>query len=199
MTADESDEASRAKPPDVIPQAGWTALDPLESVGTGRSFVSGEPSGDRLRVAYFRRESDGALVGKVWFGRGAEGPPGHAHGGSMAAVLDEAMGAAAWMAGHMVLAVKLTTDFKQMLPLGTDASLEAWVERVDGRKVLTRGVLSGADGKPFATAEGIFLVLQPERFSGLAEVATAALDLARGKPPADTSCTPGQGQGGPTK
>ena len=40
-----------------------------------------------------------------------EGPPGHAHGGSMAAVLDEAMGAAAWMEGHLVVAVRLATSF----------------------------------------------------------------------------------------
>ena len=81
-------------------EVGWTPIDPLGSVGTGRSFVSGEPDGDRLRVCYYRRDRDGALVGKIWFGPGAEGPPGHAHGGSMAAVLDEAMGAGAWLAGH---------------------------------------------------------------------------------------------------
>lgn len=96
-------------------EVGWTPIEPLESVGTGRSFVSGEPSGDRLRVRYYRRERDRALVGKIWFGPGAEGPPGHAHGGSMAAVLDEAMGAGAWLAGHAVVAAKLTINFRRML------------------------------------------------------------------------------------
>lgn len=163
-------------PPLAVGEAGWTALDPLQSVGTGRSFVSGEPAGDRLRVAYFRRDRDGALVGRVWFGPGAEGPPGHAHGGSMAAVLDEAMGAGAWMAGHPVVAAKLTTQFHQMLPIGTDAVVEAWVERVDGRKVTTRGRLCNAGGVQFASAEGLFIVLGPERFSGLVERAASSLE-----------------------
>ena len=46
-------------------QDGWVPIEPLGSVGTGRSFVSGEPDGDRLRVRYFRRGRDGALVGAV--------------------------------------------------------------------------------------------------------------------------------------
>jgi len=61
----------------TAPEEGWTPIEPLVSVGTGRSFVSGDPEGDRLRVRYFRRARDGALVGRVWFGPGAEGPPGH--------------------------------------------------------------------------------------------------------------------------
>lgn len=155
---------------------GWVPIEPLESVGTGRSFVSGEPNGDRLRVRYFRRERDGALVAKIWFGPGAEGPPGHAHGGSMAAVLDEAMGAGAWMAGYQVLAAKLTTEFRRMLPLNTELMLDAWVDRVDGRKVKTRGRLYGQGGELYAEGEGLFIVLEAERFGPLAERASQVLN-----------------------
>ena len=48
-------------------------------------------------IHYFRTGPDRSLRAKVLFGPGTQGPPGHAHGGSMAAVLDEAMGGAAWM------------------------------------------------------------------------------------------------------
>lgn len=163
-------------------EEGWVPIGPLGPVGTGRSFVSGEPNGDRLRVRYFRRVRDGALVAKIWFGPDAEGPPGHAHGGSMAAVLDEAMGAAAWMAGHHVLAASLTTEFRRMLPLGTVALLEAWVDRVDGRKVKTRGRLFGRGGELHAEGEGLFIVLEPERFGSLVERAAQAIARASGKP-----------------
>lgn len=159
-------------------QDGWVPIEPLDSVGSGRSFVSGEPNGDRLRVRYFRRVRDGALVGRIWFGPGAEGPPGHAHGGSMAAVLDEAMGAGAWMAGHTVLAAKLTTEFRRMLPLNTEALLEAWVHEVDGRKVKTRGRLFGPGGEVYAEGEALFIVLDPERFGSMVERAAQTLDRA---------------------
>lgn len=60
-----------------------------------RQFLQGHPD---LRLAYYRNlEKDErghhVLLGRAFFGSaGCEGPPGHAHGGSMAAVLDEAMG-----------------------------------------------------------------------------------------------------------
>ena len=163
--------------PDVVPEAGWIPVKPFRLEGGRASFVSGEPGGDRLRVRYFRRESDGRLVGRAWFGPGAQGPPGHAHGGSMAAVLDEAMGAAAWLAGHLVVAVRLDTNFRRLLPLGTDTRLEAWVERSEGRKVWTRGRLLGDDGEPFAEAEALFLEIDFERFRPMLEKAAAELGV----------------------
>src|SRR4051812_4632347 len=81
-----------------------------------RSFVSADPGGERLSVRYFHRERDNVLIARARFGPLSEGPPGHAHGGSMAALLDETMGLAAWFAGHMVVAAKLTMDFKKMIP-----------------------------------------------------------------------------------
>ena len=166
-----------AAPPEVIPEPGWTPIEPPRLEGGRGSFVSGDPEGDRLRVRYFRRADDLRLVGKAWFGPGAGGPPGHAHGGSIAAVLDEAMGAAAWTAGHVVVAVRLDTSFQRMLPLGTDATLEAWVDRVDGRKVWTRGRLLDAGGETFATAEALFVKLDPVRFGPLLERVAAALGV----------------------
>ncbi|MBW8876651.1 MAG: PaaI family thioesterase [Acidobacteria bacterium] len=164
----------RVSAPEVTPEPGWRPIEPprLER-GTpgGRSFVSGDPQGDRLRVCYFWRGGERPLVGRAWFGPGAEGPPGYAHGGSMAAVLDEAMGAAAWTAGHKVVAVQLDTSFRRMLPLGTDALLEAWVEGVEGRKVRTAGRLVGEAGEVFAEAKALFVTLDAERFGGMLEKA----------------------------
>lgn len=151
-------------PPEVIPDADWIPADPLNLEATGRrSFVSGGRAGDRLRVAYFRREDELGLVGRAWFGPGAEGPPGHAHGGSVAAVLDEAMGSAAWQDGYPVVAARLVTNFRKMLPLGTDARFEARVDRVEGRKVWARGRLTDEEGEVFTEAEGLFIILPEER------------------------------------
>jgi hypothetical protein len=74
--------------------------------------------------------------------------------------------------------VRLDTSFQRMLPLGTDALLEAWVERMEGRKVWTLGRLLGADGEPFAEAEALFLKLDPARFMPLIERAARALNVS---------------------
>lgn len=168
---------NRATAPEVVPEEGWEPIEPPRLEGGHGSFVSGDPEGDRLRVRYFRRPGPRPLIGRAWFGPGSEGPPGHAHGGSMAAVLDEAMGAAAWVAGHIAVAARLDTSFQRMVPLGTDATLEAWVEREEGRKIWTAGRLLDGAGEAFAAASGLFIELPPERFRPLLEQAAAALGV----------------------
>lgn len=161
------------RPPPVEAEPGWTTVEPLRIEGGRGSFVTGQPEGDRLRVAYFQRGDD-HLVGRAWFGAAAVGPPGHAHGGAVAAVLDEAMGAAAWLAGYVVVAVHLEVDFRDMLPLGTDARFDAWVEGVDGRKVSCRGRLFG-DGAEYAESSGLFLTLPEDRFRALLDEVARAM------------------------
>lgn len=156
-------------PAELLPELGWS--EPSEALlprGVGRSFVSGEPDGDRIRVRYFRRDTDGALVGRAWFGPGTEGPPAHVHGGSISALLDEAMGLSCWISGRKVLASRLDVRFRAMLPLGTLCSFEAWVDQVDGRHVTTRSRLVGPDGTVHAKGEGGFVELTDAQIDAMA-------------------------------
>jgi acyl-coenzyme A thioesterase PaaI-like protein len=143
---------------------GFTALNGMWLLE--RSYVSGPRSA--LQVSYFSRDADMALVAKVTFGSGAEGPPNHAHGGSIAAVLDEAMGVSAWLAGHRVLAAKISIEFKKPIPLGTCATLTAWVSRVEGRKVTTVGQLDGPDGTRYALGEGVYVMMREGKLEEMA-------------------------------
>lgn len=149
------------------PEEGWVELPMSLWQSHAPSFVSGDPSGDRLRVRYYRRSADGGLVGKAWFGPKTQGPPGHGHGGSMAALLDEVMGAAAWLGGYPALAANLTVDFKRMIPLGEVARIEARILEVSGRKVITNGQLTDAAGAPYALARGLFISMADRAPSGV--------------------------------
>jgi len=152
------------KIPALEPELGWTALDPLAGPPPTRSFVSGKQSWERLAVRYFVRDDDRALVGKVWFGPWAEGPPGYVHGGAIAAVLDEAMGAAAWMHGHTAVAVQLTTEFRAFTSIESIAYIEASIAEVEARKVRTRAALLDAAGNRYAEAAALFITLDVSRF-----------------------------------
>lgn len=147
--------------PVVIPMAHWHA----------RSLVSGDMTNDRMRTAYFLREADRVVIAKVWFGPGAAGPPGHAHGGSIAAVLDELLGMGAWVLGHYVLVATLSVDYLRMIPLGVTATGEAWIDRVEDRKVFMKGRLfNSADETEFAHAHGMFLQMNPAQLEKLASL-----------------------------
>ena len=148
--------------PVFAPEPGWTELPIPQSRGSGIRFVSGDASGTRLRVRYYHRAEDSALVGRAWFGPDTEGPPGYAHGGSISALLDEAMGLCSWIAGHGVVAVRLTVNFRELLPLGTTATFEAWIDNIDGRKVTGKGRIYGPDGTHYGDSEGLFIKLAPK-------------------------------------
>jgi len=152
-------------PPAAAPD-GYRPIDPFPRLRPGRSFVSDDPAGDRLRVAYFHRDGAADVLARAWFGPGAEGPPGHAHGGSVAAVLDEALGAAAWLAGHPAVVARLTVDMRDLIPLGTDATIVAGVDTVEGRKVTCRARMT-AGGRLLAEAEAICVTLTDVQFSAL--------------------------------
>lgn len=141
--------------PVATPAPGWEPVVPFPAPeGT---FLH---DGDRVRIAYFRRPQEPELYGKAWFGAKTMGPPGHVHGGAMAAALDEAMGAVCWMNGHRVVAATITVKFLAMLPIETETMLAADIARVEGRKVSTRSSLTDPDGRKVAEAEGLFIVLK---------------------------------------
>ena len=151
-----------AVPPPVVVDPDWEPFQPFPELSARESFVSGGPSTHRLRVAYFKRRGHAGLYGRAWFGPETQGPPGHAHGGSVSAVMDEALGAVAWAEGHHVVVARLSVDFRNMVPLGTDAVFESWVVSVSGRKIHTRGRLTGPDGTLLAEGEALCVTLADE-------------------------------------
>lgn len=168
---DDTPSHSVAPVPAPPEEPGYVWVPSPEPVHRIASFVSGDPHGKRLRLAFYKRPRAAAgadplgavgatIIARTWFGPEAEGPPGHAHGGSIAAVLDEVMGVACWENGHQVVAATIEVRFHAPLPLGTDAIVRTWITEVDGRRIRVRGeVRAGAapDAKRFASSTGLFM------------------------------------------
>jgi len=143
--------------PIATPEPGWEPATPFPSPAD--TFLA---DGDRVRLAYFRKPAEPDLYAKAWFGAKTMGPPGHVHGGAMAATLDEAMGAVCWMNGHHVVAATITISFLSMLPIETETIVHATIERVDGRKVQLRSTLTDLTGRKITEGTGLFIVLKDE-------------------------------------
>ena len=100
---------------------------------------------------------DGDVVrGTVRFGAAYEGPPGHVHGGLIAATFDEVLGFAQSMTGHPGMTGTLTIRYRKPTPLHREITLEGRVVRVKGRKIMTEGRMHVGDVLT-AEAEGIFV------------------------------------------
>ena len=109
---------------------------------------------------------DRMVVGSVRFGMAYEGPPGCVHGGFIAAAFDEVLGLAQSLSGRVGMTGTLTVKYRKPTPLLTDLRLEAGVESVNGRKVLTTGRMLAGD-RLTAEATGLFISIRPEDFDAL--------------------------------
>lgn len=136
----------------------WEPFDAPALVGESLIFVSGDPLGDRFRVNYYLNATKN-LVARVWFGPGTAGPPGHAHGGSIAAIFDEVLGLAAWAAGYAIVVGNLNVNFKNLLPLEQVVEINSEIVSVNGRKVLVHGRIANADGTIYAEADCLCITL----------------------------------------
>jgi acyl-coenzyme A thioesterase PaaI-like protein len=129
----------------------------------GPCFICGPHNPDGMGLDWYVRA--GRIHSAFRFRTAHQGPRNHVHGGAAAAVLDEAMGAAVWRAGHQVLAANLQVDFRAPVPIDVDVEVEAWVTSVDGRKAYASARLCVAGRRdPLVEATGLF-VSSPEFFS----------------------------------
>jgi acyl-coenzyme A thioesterase PaaI-like protein len=126
-----------------------------------RDFVAFSPlSGTSNAIApplVMRVVDDGdgppTIEGEVVFGPAYEGPPGHVHGGFVAAMFDELLGFAQMGPGFTAT---LTIKYLKPTPLNQKLQLSAAVDRVEGRKRWVRGTCE-LDGVRLSEAEGLFI------------------------------------------
>jgi len=113
------------------------------------------------------------VVGTVVCGSAYEGPPGHVHGGYVAAMFDEMLGLAQSFSGKHGMTGRLTIHYRSPTPLNTELRMEGWLDRADGRKIICRGTLHAGDVL-CAESEGLFITVDFERLREMIEAREAA-------------------------
>jgi len=86
------------------------------------------------------------------------------------AVLDEAMGGAAWLNHIYAMTGQLSIRFEKPLKLGSSVFVDAWVHKAEEKKAVIKGRIIGADGTGFATAEGVFVRRSKEKFQEMGDM-----------------------------
>jgi acyl-coenzyme A thioesterase PaaI-like protein len=107
--------------------------------------------------------AEGGLSGRVFFDYQYEGPPGCVHGGVIALVFDELLGAANISVNSPGMTGTLTVRYRKPTPILTNLRLVARFEGRDGRKIRTWGGIYHGD-ELTAEAEAIFIELLADRF-----------------------------------
>lgn len=130
----------------------------------GWCFVCGDENPHSIGITWFIE--DGVMTSEFTLNEAQQGPPGHAHGGASAAILDEAMGLVVWAAGHKVAAVNLEINYHKPLPLHQPLTLEAKISQMDERKIFSVGEIRLADSTVAVSGRGIY-VAAPKLFENI--------------------------------
>jgi acyl-coenzyme A thioesterase PaaI-like protein len=128
-----------------------------------RSPIVGEasPLSPRLDWEVVERDGRVEVEGRGTFGAPYEGPPGFVHGGWVACAFDEMLGIANIASGNPGMTGRLTVHYRRPTPLFHELRIRAWVDRVEGRRIMSRAEIWDGDTMT-AEADGVFIQPRPE-------------------------------------
>lgn len=125
------------------------------------SIVSGGANPMGLNAAVWR-EGDVAVM-EVTLGPAFEGAPGRAHGGVIAALLDETMGVVHVLNEALAYTAQLDITFIAPTPIGEPIVARAWLDRREGRKLYIHASLHAGEVE-LASARALFIAVDPSTF-----------------------------------
>ena len=128
----------------------------------GSCFLCGTENPHNVGLRWYV-DDKGVVSSEFTLTLAQQGPPGHAHGGLSAAVLDEVMGAAVWQAGYTVAAAKIEVNYRKPVPLKKLITTKGYITRRNGRKIYARGEIYLSDGTLLVEGKGLF-VIAPQLF-----------------------------------
>jgi uncharacterized protein (TIGR00369 family) len=122
------------------------------------------PNGLQLK---FTLGLDGqSYISEFQLGSSFVGPPGHAHGGIIATILDEAMGKANKLKSTVALTRRMEVEYFRPVPLGVPLVAEGRIERIDGRSLHNSGEIRNSEGVILARSRGTFVTIDPNKMFG---------------------------------
>jgi uncharacterized protein (TIGR00369 family) len=115
----------------------------------------------RLKFAY--DEETKRFVSRFRLSSRYQGPPGHAHGGIIATILDEVMGKVNRVRQVVAVTSEITVHYLKPVPLGKPLIAEGYELRVRGRLHLHAGEIRSPQGQVLARAQGKFIAIDPQK------------------------------------
>lgn len=111
-----------------------------------------------------RMEAD-EVVADYAFGPAHSGAPGIAHGGTVAALVDDLLGYTLYLVREPGVTRRLEVDYLKPVLVGTTYTLRGRVDRRDGRKIFCSCEGTAADGTVAFRAQGLFVVVPLAHFA----------------------------------
>ena len=119
-----------------------------------------------MKLKFDYDERGAKFTARIRLNRYFAGPPGHAHGGIIATILDEAMSKLNKPNGITAVTSEMTVRYVRPVPLNRSLRVESHETEVDGRRRFRSAEIADERGNVLARGTGVFVVVNPEKVFG---------------------------------
>jgi uncharacterized protein (TIGR00369 family) len=126
-------------------------------------FGCGPDNPDGMRLVFDLDPAHRSFIARFKLARRYVGPPGHAHGGIIATILDEAMGKANKLRHVIALTREMKVEYLRPVPLGQTLVAEGRNRLVRGRIHYNVAEIRNEAGQVLARSTGKFIAIDPEK------------------------------------
>jgi uncharacterized protein (TIGR00369 family) len=124
-------------------------------------FGCGQDNPEGMRLRFFLDEKRQRCIGRFRLAKRYQGPPGHAHGGVIATILDEAMGKVNKLRHVVAMTRSMAIEYFKPVPLRQPILVEAYEVHVRGRKHTNAAEIRNQKGELLARSTGLFIAIDP--------------------------------------
>jgi uncharacterized protein (TIGR00369 family) len=126
-------------------------------------FACGADNPDGMKLRFVLDEASRQAVCEFELPKRFQGPPGHAHGGIIATILDEAMGKVNKFRGVVAFTKSMDIRYLKPVPLHTQLRAVGYERQVEGREHHNSAEIRNLAGEVLATSEGVFIAMDLDR------------------------------------
>jgi uncharacterized protein (TIGR00369 family) len=136
---------------------------PLTRLQKNFCFACGKNNSDGMHLRFTYDEDRDCFVCRFRLSKRYTGPPGHAHGGIIATILDEAMGKVNKLRHVVALTSTITVDYLKPVPLNKPLRVESREIKVNGRYHTNSAEILNQKSEVLASSKGLFIAIDPHK------------------------------------
>ena len=132
---------------------------PELKIGRNHCFGCGADNPDGMHLKFFFDYETRQTTCDFQLTQRYQGPPGHAHGGIIATILDEAMGKVNKFREVIALTKTMEIEYLKPTPLGQTLTAVGWEASVHGRKHFNVAEIRNDKGEVLVRSKGLFIAV----------------------------------------
>jgi len=132
-------------------------------IAKNHCFACGPDNPDGMHLKFRFDERGGRAWCRFRLPLRFQGPPGHAHGGIIATILDEAMGKVNKLRSVIAVTKTMDVEYLKLVPLRRSLIVEGRERSVRGRKHVNVAQILNDKGEVLARSRGLFIAIDPAR------------------------------------